>query len=261
MKDQYQCCTHRLPRWQCLSGYGSSLIRITRTSKHSVSNRFSPENEKQDCIAITIDGLDNDRIKQIEYFNLSRMVSGMYFADASSYHGSGYYLVDYRINQKVSEYLNHSVIYRFMESPQAIIDYTPSSQNNSANPLVELFFEINEYYTEKDILSFVGSKNLGFQIEYYSGTMDYNISYADDIIADNADKDSGNYISISMTRDGKLRDVTYFDLESVCLNGYTVHYYSPLFSQLYEKLGMEAGYYVNKIRYNSASDAIAHMLP
>ena len=254
-------------------GNGDYTLRITRTSRHSVNNIFSPETEKQDCIAITIDGLNNDRIECIEYFNLSRMVSGFYFADGNQYHGSGYYLVDYHKNQKGNDYCNNKVSYQPMTSAQSIVQYMPTVRDNDSNPLIELFLQINEHYSESDIISFIESKNLCYDTRLYSGAIKYCISYTDDIVAQNAQKGNGNYILISMTRANKrdlergktvrseLLDVTYCDFESLCTNGLSAHYYSPLYSAMYENINQETGYYFGNIRCNSAFEAISSIMP
>ena len=254
-------------------GTGDYTLRITRTSHRSVNNIFSPETEKQDCIAITIDGLNNDRIECIEYFNLSRMVSGFYFADGSQYHGSGYYLVDYHKNQQGNDYCNNKVSYQPMTSAQSIVQYIPTTRDNDSNPLIELFLQINEHYSESDIISFVESKNLCYETILYSGVTKYCISYTDDIVAQNAQKGNGNYILISMTRASKrelardgtikseLLDVTYCDFESLCTHGLSAHYYSPLYSATYKNIGQETGYYFGNVRCNSAFEAISSLMP
>jgi len=254
-------------------GTGDYTLRITRTSRHGINNTFSPETEKQDCIAITIDALNNDKIECIEYFNLSRMVSGFYFADGNQYHGSGYYLVDYRQTQKGNDYCNNKVSYQPMTSAQSIVQYIPTVRDNDSNPLIELFLQINEHYSESDIISFVESKNLCYDTRFYSGVTTYCISYSDDIVAQNAQKENGNYILISMTRaskrelakDGtlksKLLDVTYCDFESLCTNGLSAHYYSPLYSATYKNIGRETGYYFGNTRCDSAFEAISSIMP
>lgn len=254
-------------------GTGDYTLRITRTSHHSVNNTFSPETEKQDCIAITIDGLNNDKIECIEYFNLSRMVSGFYFADDNQYHGSGYYLVDYHKNQKGNDYCNNKVSYQPMTSAQSIVQYIPTVRDNDSNPLIELFLQINEYCSESDIISFVESKNLCYNTRIYSGVTTYCISYSDDIIAQNAQKGNGNYILVSMTqaskrelaRNGTIRsellNVTYCDFESLCTNGLSAHYYSPLYSATYKNTDREAGYYFGNTRCDNAFEAISSIMP
>ena len=254
-------------------GTGNYTLRITGTSRRSVNNIFSPETEKQDCIAITINGLNNDRIECIEYFNLSRMVSGFYFADGNQYHGSGYYLVDYHKNQKGSDYCNNKVSYQPMTSAQSIVQYIPASRDNASNPLIELFLQINEHFSESDIISFIENKNLCYDTILSSGTKSYCISYTDDIVAQNAQKGNGNYLLISMTRASKrdlardetvkseLLDVTYYDFESLCTNGLSAHYYSPLFSATYQNIGRETGYYFGNLRCDSAFEAISNIMP
>ena len=258
-----------------ITGTGTYLIRITRTSKHSVSNRFSPNDEKQDCIAIELDQWHNEAIKKIEYFSLSRMMSYIYFGEQTKYHDVGYHCVDY--NSIIANEYHAAdgsiamVSYVRAESAAECLQHLGSVRDNANNPLIRLFTQLNSKMTWVDISEIIGEYGLycDEKSARQSSTYDYTIACAENVSTSGNQRDSGNYLVISVNRKtGELVEAGIYFLESTCVYGISGHYYTAnsFWPGYY---GVDPGYYTydssarkDKLtQYDTADSLIDSLLP
>lgn len=257
------------------SGTGTYLIRITRESKHSTSNRFSPNNEKQDCIAIELDEWHNDKVKKIEYFNLTRMMSYIYFGEATKYHGIGYHCVDYNstmvYDYQSSSELTTKVSYQPVSTVDECLSHTGTKRDNANNPLLQLFYRLDANMTWDNILPMINEYKLYFDEESarQSSTYDYRIACAENVSTTSNLHDSGNYLVISVNRKtGELVEVGVYFLESSCRFDLAGHYYTEksFWPGYYD---IQPGYYTydsskrndQNQQYPTAEALIVAMLP
>lgn len=173
--------------------------------------------EKGSCVTVSFDGLKNDVIKEITYFDEERMIAGFWSPD------TGYLLADYNYPQITfcDEISNKICSQMPVSSAKDIVDYTFDGEIGE-NLLETLFSTITSESTESDLLSFVNMYGLSYNSRGVGN--EQVIAYCYEI----GDKfgENGSYITFSANSEGLIDRVTYLYYPSYYRTGYIANFYS-----------------------------------
>ena len=180
--------------------------------------------EKGSHITVSFNGLEDNTLTEITYFDEERMVAGYWSTD------TGYLLADYNYPQIVYRAENTDKAYSRIpvSDPKEIIDYSFYGEPGE-NLLEVLFALITPETTKDDLLAFVDSYSLSYNSRGVGN--EQIIAYCYEI----GDKfgESGSYLTFSVDNNNLVTRITYLYYPANYKNGYRASFYSESYAERY----------------------------
>ena len=199
------------------SGTGTYTYRIA-TEKNIASTIYK---EKGSCITVSFNGLRDDALTEITYFDAERMVAGQWSPD------SGYSLTDYNYPQIVyyGADADKALSRTPMSDAKEIVEYSFGGDVGE-NFLETLFSSLTSETTKNELLAFVNDYGLSYNSR--GAGNEEVIAYCYEI----GDKfgANGSYITFSADSNGSISRVTYTYYPANYRHGYLANFYSKSYA-------------------------------
>lgn len=195
------------------SGTGIYTYRIAAEEKIA----STIYHEKGSCVTVSFNGLKDDVITEITYFDENRMIAGYWSPD------TGYLLTDYNYPQIVYHDEDTGEVHSRIpvSSAKEIIDYS-SDGNLKENLLEDLFASVSWGTTKDDVLTFVNEHGLSYNSR--GAGNEQVIAYCYEI-GDKYGVD-GSYITFATDSNNLITRMTYLYYPANYRNGYRGNFYS-----------------------------------
>lgn len=229
------------------SGTGIYTYRIA-AEKNIASTIYK---EKGTCVTVSFDGLRDDALTEITYFDAEKMIAGYWSPD------KGYSLADYNYPQIV--YYDAATNKVFSRTPvndaKEIVEYTFGGDVGE-NLLETLFSSLTSETTKSELLAFVDEHGLSYNSR--GAGNEEVIAYCYEI----GDKfgENGSYITFSTDSDDLITRVTYIYYPANYWGGYCANFYSESYAANHS---VPSGFVLetqnNSAEYSSAKELLAQL--
>lgn len=203
------------------NGIGTYVYRIA--AEKEIANVNYPE--KGSHVTVSFDGLKNNALKEITYFDEERMIFGCWTPD------SGYRMADYNYPQIVYHADGDDKSYSSqvpVSDAKAIIEYSIDAEPGE-NLLETLFALSVPTMTKSDLLAFVDAHGLSYNSRGAGNNQIIAYSYK---IGDKYGE-NGSYITFSEDENGLIAQMTYLYYPLNYRNGYRISFYSEAYAEHY----------------------------